>query len=139
LKSGNLKKGTSILTIDIDSQKIIECEISNVIQMKHSKMIRIKTENHSIEITPYHPLYFKDHGFTSLLKLKKEQNLVSYENLIGNLWVLVWSENDKCLKYEKIDNLELLFGDFTTFSILSIEQANNYIMNGFISTTDAKK
>jgi hypothetical protein len=139
LKSGNLKKGTSILTIDIDSQKIIECEISNVIQMKHSKMIRIKTENHSIEITPYHPLYFKDQGFTSLLKLKKEQNLVSYEKLIGNLWVLVWSENDKCLKYEKIDDLELLFGDFTTFSILSIEQANNYIMNGFISTTVEKK
>jgi intein/homing endonuclease len=139
LNSENLKPGTSILTLDIDSQKIIECEISNVIQMKHSKMIRVTTQNHSIEITPYHPLYIQDQGFTSLLKLKKDQNLDSYEKLTENLWVLVWNENDKCLKYEKIDNIELLFGDFTTFSILSIKQANNYIMNGFVSTTDSKK
>lgn len=139
LNSENLKPGTSILTLDIDSQKFIECEISNVIQMKHSKMIRVTTQNHSIEITPYHPLYIQDQGFTSLLKLKKDQNLDSYDKLMGNLWVLVWNENDKCLKYEKIDNIEVLFGDFTTFSILSIKQANNYIMNGFISTTDSKK
>ena len=139
LNSENLKPGTSILTLDIDSQKFIECEISNVIQMKHSKMIRVTTQNHSIEITPYHPLYIQDQGFTSLLKLKKDQNLDSYDKLMENLWVLVWNENDKCLKYEKIDNIEVLFGDFTTFSILSIKQANNYIMNGFISTTDSKK
>ena len=99
-------------------------------------MIRVTTQNHSIEITPYHPLSIQDRGFTSLLKLKKDQNLDSYDKLMENLWVLVCNENDNCLKYEKIDNIEVLFGDFTTFSILSIKQANNYIMNGFISTTD---
>ena len=139
LASENLKNGTLILTLDIDSQKITEYKISNVIQMKHSKMIRVTTENHSIEITPYHPLYIKDQGFTSLLKLKKEKNLDCYEKLTGNLWVLVWSENNKCVKYEEIVNVELLFGEFTSYSILNIEQANTYIMNGFVSTTNSKK
>ena len=135
LQSENLKKGALILTLDPDSLKITEHEISKVIQMKHSKMIRVSTQNHSIEITPYHPLYIKDKGFTSILKLKKEQNIDRYEKLTKDLWVLVLSENDKTLKFEKIETIELLFGEFNTYSILDIKEANTYIMNGFVSTT----
>ncbi len=133
--SDDLKKGRFITTLDIDSETISESKVSNVFEMKHTKMIRVITQNHSIEITPYHPLYIKDHGFISLLSLKKSRKLDSYDNLTSNLWVLVWNEKERSLNYEKIDKIELLFGEFFTYSILKIEKANTYIVNGFISTT----
>jgi hypothetical protein len=139
LNSETLKKGTYVTTVDIQTETTSEHSISNVIEMKHSKLIRVTTLHDTIEITPYHPLFIKDCGFTSLLKLKKEQHLNSYEQLLDNLWVLMWNENEKKLKFEKIDNLELLFGEFTTYSILDIEQANTYIMNGFVSKISARK
>jgi hypothetical protein len=135
LISENLKKGTSISTVDIETHKLSDHEILNCAEMKHSKLICLSTQNHSIEITPYHPLYIKNYGFTSLLKLKKEQNIESYEKLAQNLSVLVWSQTENRLIFEKIVRVELLLGEFKTFSILNIDQAKTYIMNGFVSTT----
>ncbi len=138
ISADNLKKGVSILSVDMTSEKTQEKEISNVIQMKHSKLIRVTTINHTIEITAYHPIYIKDIGFTSLLKIKKQLNLDTYDQLCGNLWALVWNEKDKTMSYERIDNIDLLSGEYNTYSILDIKLANTYILNGFVSTTYSK-
>lgn len=83
--SDNLKKGRFITTLGIDSETISESKVSNVVEMKHTKMIRVITQNHSIEITPYHPLYIEDHIFITLYSLKKSQKLDSYDILTSNL------------------------------------------------------
>ena len=135
----NLKYGDILNTLDIVSNQIGANTINQKIEIKHNKLIHIKTKSHWLEMTSYHPLYVKGYGFSSLLKIMNLKKLMNLKELENELEVLVWDEDCQETTYEKITNINVIEGDFNTFSVLGIDQANTYIINGFISTTSKIK
>lgn len=136
ISAGNLNSGDMLNTIDTVSNQIGENPITQMIEIKHNKLILLQTNFHSIEMTSYHPLYFKGYGFNNLLNIMKSKKLINLKELENELEVLVWDEKCQETTYEKITNIKVIEGEFKTFSILGIDKANTYIINGFVSTTN---
>ena len=48
--------------------------------------------------------------------------------------VLIWNDEKKEPQYIKITEIEVIKGNFETFSIQKLNNGNNYIINGFITS-----
>ena len=131
--------GDKINTIDLHSNLIVERPIKEKIEIQHNKLILLQTKSHSIEMTSYHPLYFQGFGLSSLLEIMKSKDLMSLLELVNNVEVLVWDEECQETTYETITGIQVIEGDFRTYSILDIEHASTYIANGFVTTTKGLK
>ena len=55
--------------------------------------------------------------------------------MMGQLKVLVWNNELQMCEYVPISNIEMLTGDFETYSIEELSSGKNYIINGFVTTT----
>jgi hypothetical protein len=129
-----IKVNDKISTIDIETNQLSSSTVLRIAHQKHNFLLRVETENHWIELTPYHPLHFKDYGFTSFLKLQKSGQFATYEEMIDQLEVLIWKDESQTAEYEKITQIASLTGEFDTYSILEIDQTSTYIINGFITS-----
>ena len=56
-----------------------------------------------------------------------------YNQLINKVEVLVWNEEESKTDFEKVSNIKMLHGTFETYTILDLENGNNFIANGFIT------
>ena len=128
-------KGDFISTIDIESQKIIESEINQVFKQNHHELLEIITPLNKIKATKDHPFYIKDYGFISLRELLKKNKLKDYSCLNNQYEILVWDSLKKQTDYKPISEINLIKGNFTTYTILDINNGFNYIVNGFITRT----
>jgi hypothetical protein len=135
----DLQPGDKIKTIEPQSNLVVERPIIEKIEIQHNKLILLQTNSHSIEMTSYHPLYFKGIGLSSLLEIMKAKELSNLLELVNEVEVLVWNEECQETTYEKITSIEVIEGDFRTYSILDIEHASTYIANGFVTTTQGLK
>tara|TARA_B000000477_G_scaffold36285_1_gene31061 strand:- start:16875 stop:17912 length:1038 start_codon:yes stop_codon:yes gene_type:complete len=131
----NLKKFDLIDVIDENFSEIKKASIVNQIIINHSKLIELETDNYKLKVTPDHPLYFEDYGFTSLIKILSIKKLTDYNDLIGELKVMVWSKKDNRLIYTKVKSLTLIEGDFETYTITKLSDGENYFANGFLQKT----
>ena len=46
-------------------------------------------------------------------------------------WFLTWDEENKVVKYEKLNTIEVIQGKQKTYSIRNITKGNHYIVNGY--------
>ena len=104
------------------------------VKVIHNKILKIKTLENQIEITPDHPLYIKGYGLSSLYKVKRLQKKKSYSDLINNVEVLVWNKDIQKSEYVKLIDIQVLKGDFETYNILEMEKGKSFIANGFITS-----
>lgn len=135
LPIGNLEAGELITTYDQTTGAIGEAEVVKSTKQIHVKMLRVSTGTKTIEITEDHPLYFKDHGYASLSRLKTILETDNYDSLLKTVKVMTWNESTKQSEYEPIVSVEILEGKFTTYSIMKLAGASTYIANGFITKT----
>jgi len=135
LSAQELKVGSQVTSVDPSTNKVYTNIISKTAVVHHNQLIRISTANNSIELTSYHPIYIEKYGLTSLFQLKKTHKFNSYEDMIGQLKVLVWNEKIQTCEYVSISNIELMTGDFETYTIEKLNSGKNYIINGFVTTT----
>lgn len=134
LTINKLKNGTEISCLDLNTDKI---KVSKVIQSAnqiHHRLLKISTDDHTVELTPSHPLYIKEYGFTSLYSLKRDYNFVSYHEMLGEIEVLVWNNEKQKSEYQKLTQIEKLEGEFETHTILKLERGETYIANGFVTS-----
>jgi hypothetical protein len=129
-----LYPGSIISSVDILTNEPSDNKIVKMVKLTHHTLLRVQTKNNLIELTPYHPLYIKNIGLTSLYKLKKSQVFCSYEEMINQLEVLVWNDQLKICEYIPITNIEILTGNFDTYSIEELKFSKNYIINGFVTS-----
>jgi hypothetical protein len=132
--ASNLMIGSVINSLDIQNNQITASSIVRIDKVYHRQLIRISTDRNSIELTPYHPLYLESFGLTSLYKLKKSNLYESYDDMIQNINVLVWNNDLKECEYIPITNIEVIEGDFETYSIEKLDIGRNYIINDLIKS-----
>jgi hypothetical protein len=130
----DIKKGSKISLINLESDKIEETGVVRGVKVIHNKILKIKTLENQIEITPDHPLYIKGYGLSSLYKVKRLQKKKSYSDLINNVEVLVWNKDIQKSEYVRLTDIQVLKGNFDTYNILEMEKGKNFIANGFITS-----
>jgi hypothetical protein len=135
LNAQELKEGSQITSVDPSTNNVSTNIIRKTAVVHHNQLIRISTATNSIELTSYHPIYLEEYGLTSLFQLKKTHVFTTYEEMMGQLKVLVWNNELQMCEYVPISNIEMLTGDFETYSIEELSNNKNYIINGFVTTT----
>jgi hypothetical protein len=134
LSIDKIQKGNDISYLDLKTDKI---KVSKVIQSAkqiHHTLLKISTKDHAVELTQSHPLYIKDHGFTSLYVLKRDNNFINYQEMLGKIEILVWNNEKQKSEYQKLIQIEKINGEFETHTILKLEQGKTYIANGFVTS-----
>jgi len=138
MAASDLKVGSEIMTIDLTNNSCKSSQIMRTQSTHHNQMIRITAGQSIIELTSYHPLFFDGYGYTSLYEIKKTNFFNNYEEMTGTLKVLKWNDETKTSEYCTITNIEVLTGNFLTYSIEDLSHGETYIMNGFVSSTYKK-
>ena len=128
-----VNKGDEVKSLDLISQKTKSSKVKKVTNQTHHMVLEISTINNTIKATSDHPFYIKNHGFISLKDLLKMKKMKKYNQLINKVEVLVWNEEESKTDFEKVSNIKMLHGTFETYTILDLENGNNFIANGFIT------
>jgi hypothetical protein len=129
-----LTKESTIKSVNFNTNQLIDNNFVKTVKTNHHTLLRIQTTSNVVEITPYHPLYIKNYGVTSLLRLRQSDEFCSYEEMKDKIEVLIWNDEKKEPQYIKITEIEVIKGNFETFSIQKLSHGNNYIINGFITS-----
>jgi len=127
-----LDKSQRIDIIDEDLNKLDTANVLGYYEINHSRLIEISTKEYSIKVTPDHPMFFENYGFTSLTKILLKEKLSSYKDLLGDLNVMVWDKDKKETAFVTITQLKEMRGDFKTYTITKLSKGKNYFANGFL-------
>jgi hypothetical protein len=130
-----VEDGSFITCIDRETNEVSLKAVLKVSKQQHHKLLRVTCGDHTIELTPYHPLVSKKYGVTSLYHLRKNGVYAAYEHMLNDLELEIWNQNTGACEFQKVSSIELLTGTFETYSIQEIQDATTFIVNGFISTT----
>ena len=122
MAASDLKVGSEITTIDLTNNSCNSSQILRTQSTHHNQMIRITAGQSTIELTSYHPLFFDGYGYTSLYEIKKTNFFNNYEEMTGTLKVLKWNNETNTSEYCTITNIEVLTGNFLTYSIEDLSQ-----------------
>jgi hypothetical protein len=130
-----MNQGAVLSTIDIKTGQLSQSRVTKSTTQRHRTLLQVRTESHSVELTPYHPLFVENHGLISLYELRKIKGYTSYNEMLNHIKVLVWDYSSNESTYEAIQGIEIMHGDFKTVSIMQLEQGNTFIANGFVTST----
>ncbi|BDS09816.1 NADase-type glycan-binding domain-containing protein [Aureispira anguillae] len=129
-----IKEGTPLLGIDLNTATTFESNVQLTTNQRHLTLLEVATASHEIAITPDHPLYIEGRGFISLGQLMVDQNYKDWDALEqAELNVMVYDKALGKTKFEKINTIKKIEGDFDTYTILSIAKGSTYIANGFVN------
>ena len=131
---GNLDKGQEISSLDIETGEIAVTKVVRSAEQIHHILLKVSTEDYTVELTPSHPLFIKGYGLISLAALKRDYNLVNYEEMLGKIEILVWNNQKQTSEYQKLIKVDKITGDFETHTILKLEKGKTYIANGFVTS-----
>jgi len=130
-----INKGDFIKTMDLKSGKVTKAKVNQVFNQKHYALLEIKTKKQSIKATKDHPFYVKNYGLISLREILKIKRLHDYNELSNQFEILVWNETKNKTEYEIITQINIIEGEFETYTILDLENGQNFIANGFVTST----
>ena len=130
----DLNKGNEISTLDFKTDKLINSSILKTAKQTHHVLLKISTKDHSLELTPSHPLFTKKYGLISLYALKRQNDYSNFEELVNRVEVLIWNEKKQKSEYQKLISIEKITGIFETHTVLEIDNGKTYIANGFITS-----
>ena len=129
-----INEGEFIKTIDLKSGKETKAKVNQVFTQKHYVLLDIKTQNNNIKATKDHPFYVKNYGLISLREILKIKKLYDYNDLSNQFEILVWNEKNNKTEYQVITQINVIEGEFETYTILDLENGRNFIANGFITS-----
>ncbi len=135
VEASTVKSGSEILAYDLERDSVHSSIVESKASQQHVSLLRISAGGKMIEVTPEHPLYVKDRGFISMIRLREETPGKSYEELVGNFQVKLWDSQKNESYFATIDSIEKLEGDFQTITIRHLSEGSMYIANGFITKT----
>ena len=134
LKIDELKNGNEISSFDIATGEIKASKVIQSVKQIHHTLLKVSTEDNTVELTPTHPLFIKDNGLTSLFDLKREHKFNNYQEMLKKVEILVWNNEEQKSEYQKLIKIDEINGEFETYSILELEKGKTYIANGFITS-----
>tara|TARA_Y100000385_G_scaffold260622_1_gene290660 strand:+ start:939 stop:2393 length:1455 start_codon:yes stop_codon:yes gene_type:complete len=134
-KIESIEKGSVIKSIDLKTNKIFNVNVETKVSVKHHHLLKIYTDENTLELTANHPLYFEGYGLSSLAKMRSKLKAESFFDLEGKIKVLMWNKQLQKTEYKTIEAIRQLKGAVQTHSILKLSKGENYIANGFISKT----
>ena len=120
---------------DLKTNKIFNVNVETKASVKHYHLLKIYTDENTLELTANHPLYFDGYGHSSLAKMRSKLKAESFFDLEGKIKVLMWNKQLQKTEYKTIEAIRQLKGAVQTHSILKLSKGENYIANGFISKT----
>ena len=130
-----IKTNDEILCVDIDSNIAYKSQVNSIVSVEHVNLIKMTTTTKSLTLTKEHPINIKGYGFISLLSLSSKLNVDISNITKEHVLVLTWDEENKVVKYEKLNTIEVIQGKQKTYSIRNITKGNHYIVNGILTTT----
>lgn len=134
LKINELQKGNEISSFDIATGKIKATKVIQSAKQIHHTLLKISTEDHTVELTPTHPLFIKDYGLISLFDLKREHKFNNYQEMLNKVEILVWNNEEQKSENQNLIKIDEINGEFETYSILELEKGKTYIANGFMTS-----
>lgn len=134
LKIDELQNGNEISSFDIATGEIKATKVIQSVKQIHHTILKVSTEDHTVELTPTHPLFIKDYDLISLFDLKRKYKFNNYQEMLNKVEILVWNNEEQKSEYQKLIKIDEINGEFETYSILELEKGKTYIANGFITS-----
>lgn len=128
-----IEKGQSISTINIETGELSATDVQKVYKQRHLSLLKIKCDSKELELTSNHPLYIKDFGFSSINRYMEIKKVDNYADLIDKIYFGLWDDVKGKITYAPLKEIQLIEGDFETYTIGKIGKGETFITNGFIT------
>lgn len=132
-----IAKDDWILTFDNATNKLTKIQVSELIQTRHSNLLKLKFSDREIITTDDHPFWTVDKNWASLNPNKSNNNYdqdTDVKQLVIGDKVFVASEN----KFIDLIDIEKIVDEQITFT-LELTTGNNFIANGLLVKTERPK
>lgn len=133
LTISNLEEGQSISTLNIETGELSATDVQKVYKQRHLSLLKIKCDSKELELTSNHPLYIKDFGFSSISRYMEIKKVDNYADLIDKIYFGLWDDVKGKVTYAPLKEIQLIEGDFETYTIGKIGKGETFITNGFIT------
>lgn len=129
----NINEGVFIYSVNMETGELTNTSVLKINKQRHLSMLKITCGTKELELTANHPIYIKGMGFCSISNYMKRNKINNYEELVEHIEVGVWDEKTEQITFEKLTGVELITGDFETYTISKLAKGTTFISNGFIS------
>ncbi len=132
-----IAKGDFVMTFDNTTNKLVKTQVSELIQARHSNLIKLKFSDREIITTDDHPFWTADKNWASLNPTKSNNNYdqdTDVKQLVVGDKIFVASEN----KFIDVIDIEKIADEQITFT-LELTTGNNFIANGLLVKTEKPK
>jgi hypothetical protein len=132
-----IEKGDFVMTFDNASNKLVKTQVSELIQARHSNLVKLKFSDREIITTDDHPFWTADKNWASLNPTKSNNNYdqdTDVKQLVVGDKIFVASEN----KFIDVIDIEKIANEQMTFT-LELTTGNNFIANGLLVKTEKPK
>ncbi len=130
-----LKSGDEIFSVDVKTGGLEKAEILATARQQHHSLLKIKCSGMELELTPDHPLFIRDFGFSSLRQFMFRKKIQSVTDLRNNVEVLVRDPESGNLVYRVLTDISIEEGVKQTYSIRKLSCGDTYLANGFVTRT----
>lgn len=132
-----ITKDDWVMTYDNASNKLFKTQVSELIQARHSNLLKLKFSDREIITTDDHPFWTADKNWASLNPTKSNNNYeqdTDIKQLVVGDKIFVASEN----KFIDLIEIEKIAEEQMTFT-LELTTGNNFIANGLLVKTERPK
>lgn len=132
-----ITKGDIVMMFDNNTKKLVKTQVSELIQARHSNLIKLKFSDREIITTDDHPFWIADKNWASLNPTKSNNNYdqdTDIKKLIVGDKIFVASEN----RFIDVIDIEIITDEQMTFT-LELTTGNNFIANGLLVKTEKPK
>jgi hypothetical protein len=126
-----------VMTFDNSTNKLIKTQVSELIQARHSNLLKLKFSDREIITTDDHPFWTADKNWASLNPTKSNNNYdqdADVKQLVVGDKIFVATEN----KFIELIDIEKIADEQMTFT-LELTTGNNFIANGLLVKTERPK
>ncbi|MEP7265125.1 MAG: Hint domain-containing protein [Bacteroidota bacterium] len=132
-----ITKNDWVMTIDNAANKLVKTQVSELIQARHSNLLKLKFVDREIITTDDHPFWTADKNWASINPTKSNNNYdqdTEVKKLIVGDKIFVATEN----KFIDLIEIEEIEGVQMTFT-MKLTTGNNFIANGLLVKTERPK
>ncbi|MDO5666166.1 MAG: hypothetical protein Q4G63_13060 [Bacteroidia bacterium] len=125
------------MTFDNTTNKLVKTQVSELIQARHSNLVKLKFSDREIITTDDHPFWTEGENWASLNPTKSNNNYdqdTEVKQLVVGDKIFVASEN----KFIDVIDIEEIEDEQMTFT-LELTLRNNFIANGLLVKTESPK
>lgn len=132
-----IKTGDIVLTFDSKTEQLVKTQVTKVIAIKHSNLVKVRLEDREIIATDDHPFFTNNKQWSSI-NPDKSNTFYLQDNEVARL-----STSDKIFspsvnKFIQVKSIERIEGEQTTYTI-EIASGDNFIANGLMVKTEIIK